>query len=247
MFLQPPKIFSWQDPHLLATYKCSYDLLITSGCSFTASTNQLDYPASWPAYVKERCSIKKCIDMSYPGIGNLYIKDSIKHAVDRFCNNKKTLVIVMWTGLHRVDTITQTQQNYECVMLDDKQYSMQPSTDLQESINNSINYMLETKNLLKEKNIDFVFTSYVNLIHSPFVYNLDQNVKFADLKDKNKLKQIKDLNFVPEKGKDYYYEWTFFNNYYSSSTDYFHPPMEAKLPWVDTVLLPAIKKQGYIH
>ena len=71
-FLPVPKLLKWEYS-LSQKYTCPESVLITSGCSFTSSTLQLDTAASWPGFVVDRCRFNYCIDYSFPGAGNEYI------------------------------------------------------------------------------------------------------------------------------------------------------------------------------
>jgi hypothetical protein len=75
-FLPVPKLLKWNHS-LSQKYTCTESVLLTSGCSFTSSTLQLDAAASWPGYVVDRCRFDYCIDYSFPGAGNEYIANSI--------------------------------------------------------------------------------------------------------------------------------------------------------------------------
>ena len=242
--LLPPKILKWNNTHLERMYNCDYDLLISSGCSFTASTNTLKFPETWPGYVIERCNIDSCMDMSWHGMGNLYIKESIEYALQNKPKDKKPLVIIMWSGLDRVDNIS---YNNSGIKLGNKFYKRENAKDRQHSIEQSIDNILYTKKLLESENIDFVFTSFVNLIKPPYIRGRDGGVKFTDLKNKNKLKLLDNVNFVPESGMDYFFEWTFINDYFDDDTDYFHPPKSAQLDWTDKILLPNLENLGFVQ
>jgi hypothetical protein len=95
--LLPPKYMRWNYA-LDQQYYCNQKQLITSGCSFTASTNQLDCAASWPGFMRDRCRFEETIDLSYPGMGNDYIYQSIMNNI-----NNESLVVVMWSGIDNVD------------------------------------------------------------------------------------------------------------------------------------------------
>mgnify|MGYP003344898755 CR=1 FL=1 len=107
--LPVPKYLNWPlTQSIQQHYNCDFDCLVTSGCSFTSSTTWLEGAASWPGYVRDRSGIQSCIDMSFPGVGNRYIADSIKYAIENYCESyscKKILVIVMWSGIDRVESI----------------------------------------------------------------------------------------------------------------------------------------------
>jgi len=243
-FPSPPKLLNWK-PQLSQEYTCDQSLLITSGCSFTASTLQLESAASWPGYVKDRCGFDKCIDMSYPGVGNLYIKDSIINTLEQCHRPEDALVIVMWSGLNRAESLIPNSKQDPAI--NDISYQRCESTvDVDSLVDTSINYILELEKYLTNKNISYAFTSYVNLLHPPFIPVADKTPRFTDNQNHDKLQKIREAIHFPAKGSDYLYDWAFLNHYLDSGDD-FHPPVEANLKWTDTVLLPNLKQLGIIE
>jgi len=151
-WLDPPKFFRWI-PQLSPQYTTNCDVLITGGCSFTASTNQTESAASWPGFVKDRCGLDLCIDTSYPGYGNFAIRDNVFQAVEQ-SEYKNPLVVVMWSGLDRNPEMGTPEQ--------------------------SIQAILDLKKYLKGKKIQHVFTTYLNMFYPPFVPVRDSTPRYAD-------------------------------------------------------------------
>ena len=177
--------------------------------------------------------------MSYPGAGNLYIRDSVIYAIDNFTTNAKPFVAVMWSGLDRTENITHEFSGPE---LDGKFYSRCKSDVKIDHAQQNLSYMLDLADYLNNKTIPYAFTFFVNLTQPPFLPVRDTTPRFTS---KEHLEQLDTLNWVAT-GNSCLYEWAFFNNYLDQE-DYFHPPVEANLRWTDEVLLPELAKQGYIN
>lgn len=148
-WLEPPKFFRWT-PQLSPQYTTTCDVLITGGCSFTASTNQTESAASWPGFVKDRCGLDLCIDTSYPGLGNFSIRDNVIQAIEQ-CEYNNPLVVVMWSGLDREGTP-----------------------------DDSVKAILELKQYLIDRKITHVFTTYLNMFYPPFESVRDTTPRYAD-------------------------------------------------------------------
>ena len=246
-FLQVPKKMAWKY-NLSQIYTSNKSILITSGCSFTASTQQLESAASWPGYVRDRCKFNYCIDYSYPGAGNEYIGDSILHYFSEIDNTSDYFVIIMWSGIDRKEEKIKGLGRQP--MIGDVSYQRtkdQVSDELRcQYANESANKIFELYNYLTEKNISFVFTSYANLLFPPYIPKRDTTTEFDKLVGSNILAKLKSLPWIPTKPMDYLYEYSFVNDYLTTG-DYFHPPAECNLAWTDNVLLPEIDNQGLIR
>ena len=240
--LQPPKNFDWT-PQLSPRYTCKYDLLVTSGCSFTASTQQTNSAASWPGYAKDRCGLNHCIDMSYPGAGNFYIKDSIIYALDNLVPNTNPLVVVMWSGLDRTEEIS-LYDNHGPVIENNCYNRVEPHDTATGHAKTSLEHMLNLSTYLHNKKIDHMFTTFVNLTEYPFIPVRDTTPRFYGNLDKSDLEKLNNLPWIAS-GNDCLYEWAFFNEYLEEE-DYFHPPVDANLRWTDEILLPCLAKEGVI-
>ena len=248
----PPKILDWScDDGLAQTYACDFDLLITSGCSFTASTAWFNGPASWPGYVRDRCGINKAIDMSYPAMGNRYIADSVMYAVDTLCKEhtaKNPLVIVMWSGLDRIDSVRPLNaQNQGLLRLHDMVYQrIYENADPQSTTLQSYELMVSMDRYLGDKNISHVFSSYSNVLFPPFVPKRDTTNHFQDYLDQDQIKALQSLPWVPRQPMDFLYEWAWRNEYLTQG-DHFHPPFEAHKAWTEEILLPGMQDADIIE
>lgn len=252
----PPKYLCWPKSQSIGqAYCCDFDLLITGGCSFTSSTLWFDGPASWPGYVRDRCGIKKAIDMSYPGAGNLFISDSVKFALTNLCNDhshSSILVIIMWSGIDRQEitrlaTVNEINDNSHPI-IDNKIYHRKDAVTKEmrkESTLTSRNLILGMATWMNSKKIKWIFTSYVNLLYPPFIPKRDTTHHWPEFLDETKLENLHNLPWIPKNPMDYLYEWAWVNDYLNQG-DHFHPPNEANFAWVDQVFLPEIEKLGLI-
>lgn len=81
--------------------------ILTSGCSFTFWPKE---PGSaenicWPSQLSELRPQDTITNLAEPGAGNLYISNSV---IDEICSkpNEYGLVLVMWSGVSRLDFLT---------------------------------------------------------------------------------------------------------------------------------------------
>lgn len=81
--------------------------VLISGCSFTHWPEE---PGSeknicWPTYLQEKNPGLKIRNLAEPGAGNLYIANSVTDAL-MSSSGKYDMVLVMWSGLTRLDFLT---------------------------------------------------------------------------------------------------------------------------------------------
>jgi hypothetical protein len=248
-FLPVPKLLKWQYS-LSQNYTTNQKILVTSGCSFTSSTLQLDTAASWPGFVVDRCRFNHGIDYSYPGVGNDYIGDSILYHFKDISNAEinQYMVVIMWSGIDRVETKIPNsvdQPNlggtnyyrYKCkneVLFHDEQAQQ------------SYQKIVEVHDYLTSRNINFLFTSYSNLLFPPYIPKRDTSKEFDYWLEKDKITVLRNLNWAPKNPMHYLYEYAFTQDYLTEG-DGFHPPNECNLEWTDKILLPELKKQKLIY
>jgi len=245
-FLPIPKLLKWQHS-LLQTHSSTKKILVTSGCSFTSSTLQLETAASWPGYVIDRCRLEQGIDYSYPGAGNEYIGDSILHHFSTVQDPevKNYLVIIMWSGLDRSETKL-TDINQQPKLGVTSYVRDQVPVDIKISAKKSADKILEVYNYLTQRSISFAFSFYSNVLFSPYIPKADTTCEFDLVVDQSVLKKIKLLPWIPTDPFEFLYEYAFINNYLNDG-DRFHPPWEANLKWTDNILLPQMVKQGLLR
>lgn len=246
-FLPVPKLMQW--PHSLSQrYSCPQSVLVTSGCSFTASTLQLEAAASWPGYVVDRCRFEQGIDYSYAGAGNEYIGDSILHFFSTVPDNliNQYLAIIMWSGIDRIENKISGQKMPNLNGVIYQRQDAGPVTK-QDKINcalSSANKMFEVYEYLTRRKISFAFSLYSNLLFPPYIPKRDTTFEFDNFLDNNNLKKLRGLLWIPSKPMDFLYEYAFVNDYISE--DGFHPTVECNLAWTDNILLPNLVKMGII-
>ena len=82
-----------------------YKHLVVSGCSFTYEPMNEWYPFAWPSLLAEFTGMT--IDnLAIPGAGNDHISKSLILFLEKKnYNPKDTLVLVMWSGITRIDWI----------------------------------------------------------------------------------------------------------------------------------------------
>jgi hypothetical protein len=242
--LAPPKIMV---PSLDQHYYTDKKILLTSGASFTASTQQLECAASWPGYVYDRCRFDRVVDLSYPGVGNEYIADSVVSYVDQLAPSDypNHLIIVMWSGLGWSADKIADSTTAPCI--DRVTYQRKSSNpgleDYQTDTRLSYQHIMSTDQFLKERKIAYVFTYYANVLFPPCLPRNDLTCNFADYLDNQDIKKLQHLSWIPNNPKDYLYDYAFFNDYVVKD---YHPPVECNLKWTDDVLLPSMREQGFI-
>ena len=250
--LPVPKLMKWEhslDQH----YSCPNKTLVTSGCSFTASTLQLDSAASWPGYVLDRCRFDHCIDYSYPGAGNEYIGDSILHFFSQISDNEidQYMVIIMWSGIDRKEEKAEGDKmpNINGITYRRKEDwpKLSPSDREERSKRaaESASKILEVYEYLCKRKILFVFTLYSNLLFAPYIPKRDTAFEFDGYISKDLLNTLQSLPWIPKEPMNFLYEYAFVNDFLNQG-DQFHPPVECNLKWTDQVLLPNMSNQGLI-
>ena len=76
--------------------------LVVSGCSFTAAAKD----KSWANYLNNNFHFDNFRNLAFPGAGNFYIADSIIQCLtNETYSPSETLVLVMWSGPSRMDTL----------------------------------------------------------------------------------------------------------------------------------------------
>lgn len=81
--------------------------LLISGCSFTQWPEYVGGPNTcWPRYLQELEPNWRIKNLGEPGAGNQYISDSVMRHIIENPLAKYTKVLVMWTGISRLDYLT---------------------------------------------------------------------------------------------------------------------------------------------
>ena len=89
-----------------ATHQTYYPNILVSGCSFVYNNSE-QHMCTWPYYLRDLTNAMQIYDCSQSGAGNDHTFRSVINVLE---NNPKltpdnTLVIVMWTMMHRSDVI----------------------------------------------------------------------------------------------------------------------------------------------
>ena len=80
--------------------------ILVSGCSFVYN-NSKKHVCTWPYYLRDITNLDEVIDVSHSGAGNSHVFNSIVNEVEfnDKVNPVDTLVIIMFSGLSRIDLI----------------------------------------------------------------------------------------------------------------------------------------------
>ena len=89
--------------------------LLISGCSFTNWPEYSGGPNTcWPRYLQELNPTWTITNIGEPGAGNQYISDSVIRHIVEHPGKKYDHVLVMWTGVSRLDYLTNLEDpNWE--------------------------------------------------------------------------------------------------------------------------------------
>jgi len=175
------------DKQFQSTHHTRFKNLLVSGCSYTWNNSE-QHICSWPYYLRDIGAFDQVIDCSQSGAGSNHIFNSVINEIETNAdlNKHNTLVVVMWSGLTRTDVIaTQditapwhhmsnynfdqrfaTLSIFNHVAKKDplsvlcQQYKRLIDTDAQ--IYESMLKILALDCYLKEKEFDFIFTSWKN-------------------------------------------------------------------------------------
>ena len=247
----PPKWLQWK-PQFTQTHTSNKKLLITTGGSYTASTEWFDGPASWPGYLKDFVGFDLVMDVSYPGVGNMYIMDSVQYALNNLpagYSKDDCLVVIMWTALHYYEQPSDADQadysidNHHYQRWNDD-YLKEP--DLSQWVHQGANFIHRTADFLTRQNIEFSFVYYANLLWQHRLPVIDSTCRFDNYLDSDQLQLLRNLPWACT-GDDSLYEYALLNDYLDyENCDGYHPPIECNLDWTKNVLIQGLEKQGKI-
>ena len=149
----------------------------------------------------------------------------------------------MWSGLDRFEEKVYDRQKQPCINNIHYHRFNECPKDKSFMLTQSVQLIKDLASFLEQKNISYAFTSYVNLLHPPYLPVRDTTHRFTDHKDKQAIAQVEKL-FLPIAGMDYLYEHAFRND--GLTDDDFHPAMDPILDWTDQILLPSLEQKGLI-
>ena len=235
--------------------------VLVSGCSFTNFPFNLSGPkCTWPFYIERSDLIINNVGSA--GAGNQYIADSVV----RNLNNSVDHVLVMWSGVSRLDILTSTKDSAWNNLLNNYGFTKRIGPDLAwvhsggnigpwynstvhdvfyelYKVNSdlslaTVNLMeiLRTQEFLKRKGVNYHFMSYVNYWGSG--NNISSNGDFG-------IRQFEDLKFIVDQID--FGPWIFlddkFNGIYELAKknndfqlDGFHPGCATSRQWADIVI-----------
>ena len=252
-----PKIFNWT-PQLTQTHTARKKVLITAGGSYTASTNWFDGPASWPGFLRDLAGFELCMDMSYPGVGNLFIKDSVLHAVDNLPNGytlDDCFVLPMWTDLEFREEPT-NQNNCDYQLGNNFYHRVPDNTQNKEQLLIQVYdcycNILELQQELEQMGADYAYCLYANVLWNytiPFPTSY-VSPRFDQYLSKQQLQVLRNCKWLLT-DDDCLYEYSFLNDesLLDPTEDFrgYHPPVECNLAWTKNNLIPALEKHGIVQ
>ena len=126
------------------------------GCSFTAGTDLVDCEQNWPEILAYRLGAL-CINYSEPGVGNLYIAESVlQHARSGdFC-------IINWTYIDRFDFVDPASEEWKSILPGDisnysKMYYRYLHSQYRDMLSNLLS-AVAVVDFLEKESIPFIMT-----------------------------------------------------------------------------------------
>lgn len=241
--------------------------LVVSGCSFTQTPVG---HKNWSVYLRDLIPGVDYVNHARSGGGNNYITDSmIKYLLEQRPNPRETLVMIMWTGVSRVD-FNVSQEYYDLLTdwnnketTDHCRYvcssgigrawpalprslfeEIYKAMDNRALASNTLLQIVSLKNFLENHGYVYKFMSYVNYWQdSPDWYSPNLDFSIAHYAGDNPLLQdLGDQWIWVNKQKDCLYE--FAKSRDMLLDDGFHPTQEAQEMFFEQVVKPHI--QGYL-
>ena len=237
------------------------------GCSFTQTpVNHLN----WSVYLRNEIPGVNYINHARSGAGNNYIADSmIKHLLSAQPDPRETLVMVMWTGVSRVDFNISSEYHDSLIDWNSKENSnhtryvystgvagdwpslpkslfkeVYKAMDNRALASNTLFQIVSLRNFLENHGYTYKFMSYVNYWQdSPEWYspNLDFSITHYAQGDPLLYDLGEQWIWVNER-KDCLYEFAKSRNMLLD--DGFHPTQQAQEMFFDQIVKPHI--EGYL-
>lgn len=250
------KLFAWHNQYLKKTYKTDCSILVTSGCSFTDSTEHTKEPSSWPGYVKDRCGFDHVIDVSSAAAGNDYISTSIVNQIESMSASDlaKCMVLIVWSGIDRRELPTyDTTVTIDRGCIDGVNFRRGKGST--ETVDNNIargealkswKNIIMMQNYLENKHLPFGLGFYVNVFEPPFLPRRDLTKEFPGFLHPQKIDQLRKCRWF-HKPNDSFFEWSFYQKKNMFEDDGFHPNLEGHLHWTDNIILPGLVQLGLVQ
>jgi hypothetical protein len=95
-------------PQFLSTHTSRFKKLLVNGCSYTWNNSE-STAVTWPYYLRDMAGFDQVYDCSQGGSGSSHIFHSTINEIETNQNisPEDTLIVINWSGLHRVDVISQ--------------------------------------------------------------------------------------------------------------------------------------------
>jgi hypothetical protein len=249
--------------------KSRFKHLVVSGCSFTHHTGRISGHLSWANLLAEWSGMQ-IHNLAISGAGNDHISKSIILYLEK---NKlpveDTLVIVMWSGINRIDWVTDASLsnfsneysfNYQYddhneLTLGGAWWNAKNPTPLIKAVIEYSKYqsihsltlqswlaMQSLSNYLKVNKFAHCYTSFLN--YRP----IGQAADYVDFdKELAKLNLSLDKEpWLPLNDDDYYGDWARKRKYLQP--DHFHPRFpDATEGWLREILIPELTKKNILY
>ena len=239
-------ILSWNHSHLAQTHTSPQSTLISSGCSFTDCSHNTEGPINWVGYLNERVKFNQTINLGLVGAGNEYISTSIVNQIESMSLEEinNCIVIIVWSGIARKENlITQNSSgNIDDIVFKriDFEFQMYGKGEALRSWKN----IIMMQHYLKNKNIPFGFSFFVNTFDPPFLPSREiYTSNWIDTITLDKLSRLKQCNWIHNHNNSLF-DYCFKNDLLSD--DLFHPDHNGYLSWTDNILLPGLTNMGII-
>jgi hypothetical protein len=244
----------------------NYKNLLVSGCSFTH--NNYETPCTWANSFAVWAGMS-ITNLAIPGAGNTHIKNSIILWLEQNKPNPDDLLIlIMWSGVERIDWITGKDQSKfsdqypfsydytnECELtLGGSWWANTPKTHLTKILKEYSKYqcnqslslsswlaMTDLTNYLNQHGYTYYYTAYQNLWHDG--YKSNQWINYGNELEKMNLilPMTKWLFTEPDK-----FLGNFTKTHGKLWDDGFHPSREGHEHWATEILVPALIEKNVI-
>lgn len=241
--------------------------LLVSGCSFTH--NNCEGHFAWPNILSVWTGMNT-VNLAIPGAGNSHIANSVLLYLEKEKPSPAdTLVLIMWSGVERIDWITDKAQSnfgdqysyeyfyddYTELTVGGAWWSQSPTTHLKKTLVEYSKYQsdqslalaswLEIKKLetyLGCKGYTFYFTSFLDIFNEGDGTNTW--IRFDKELEKLNLTLDKSV-WLPMKSSEYLGNYIKEHNMVQDF-DRFHPTMAGNESWLNTILIPKLLEQGVL-
>lgn len=251
-----------------------YKNLVVSGCSFTSNfPAKPKEPWNWPNMIADWSGMH-IYNLAIPGAGNSHISKSIKLFLStNKLSPEDTLVIVMWSGIGRIDFITDPSlSNFKSsypfiydyfankaeLSLGGNWWNIRNPSNIQKLIieysKYQSDYTLAVESFLEMSSLNnFLQTAnYKNYQTSFCNYNRLSELKgdacvvdyWTVLKELNL--SLDTSNWIPFDETDYYGNWARKNNLIDPYDDC-HPYKDAPERWPKEILIPYLIKENILY